>query len=32
MCSGRPYGGGAITKLGEIAEFGEASAFYALLL
>ena len=26
MCSGRPSGGGAFTKLGEIAEFGEASA------
>lgn len=32
MCSGRPSGGGAFTKLGDFAEFGEASAFYALLL
>ena len=32
MCPGRPSGGGAFTKLGEIAEFGEASAFHALLL
>ena len=32
MCPGRPSGGGAFTKLGDFAEFGEASAFHALLL